>query len=156
MKYKKSVKRMKTKLKAMTILEVLKETGKFNLAESHRRFYPNQKPENAHFKAKRCMWTPEVYDEFVRLLRADKETCKKFGAEDLVADILGDLKKIEIMLENPELKSEEMSKLINAKSTKQKLLGSYLGIWNADKPQENTESDPDEIFKSSRFGVGVN
>ena len=91
---------------------------------------------------------PEVYAEFIRLLRCDEEAVKKLNPSKIVQNVLSDLTMIDKMLESEELSVEETNKLLNTKSIKQKLLGSYLGIWNAEKEQEKERSDPDEIFRT--------
>lgn len=148
------IKTLTIKRKALTLLEVLKETGRINMKEAHRRHYPNQNEASHSANAANDMMTPEVYEKFIKLLRVDDDAIAKLGPETVIKDILDDIHKLNLLIEAPDVNRDEVAKLINAKTNKQKLLGSYLSIWNQDKSVDTKDSDPDFLFgKSSRFGL---
>ena len=152
MKESKGTHKFKVRFKAMTLFEVLKERGTINLTEAHRRMYTNQTEASHHGSSFRDMATPEVMDALARMLRADDASVEKLKANDIVKDILTDINRLNVLLENDELDAEGITKVINAKNIKHKLLGSYLGMWQMDKTPDKPETNPDDLFRGVTEG----
>lgn len=152
-------KKLIEKQKAIVIFGVIKDTGRLNLTEAYRRYYPNQKPENAHINAHK-MLKGNVMDELEKLLKIrDPDLQKKLTPEVIVQDLVKDITMLNEMMEEARagqkmegplkaaLTYEDVIKMLNAKVGKQKLLGMAIGMWKAEKPQEREEA-ADELMKS--------
>lgn len=140
------VRKLKDKLKAMTVFEVMKETGKINFLESYRRWRPG-KTEGMNRRGAALLKTEGVMDELERLLKVrDQDLLKKLKPEVIVQDLLDDLRVLSELVQDNKTNWEAVVKLLNAKAGKQKLIGMAIGIWKAEKPQER-EKDADELFR---------
>lgn len=137
--------------KAMKIVEVIKETGSMNLTEAHRRYYPKDSRPKTNCGR---MMNEDIMDVLFRMLHADDEALAKLGAGDVVKDIITDINRINVLLDNA-TETDEVAKLLSVKTHKQKMLGAFLGIWKADKIAPVKESDPDAIFEKNRNRLGA-
>lgn len=133
-------------LKAKTMLDVLRETGELQLKEAYLRLHPECAPSSV-CNATRDFVTPDVYAEFIRMLRADNKSVENLDNSKIISSILSDIELIDKMLESDRLSVDDIGKLINTKTAKQKLLGSFLGIWNAEKETVKDSADPDKLFQ---------
>jgi hypothetical protein len=136
----------KERLVAANMLEVLKETGKINMTEVHRRVSPNTADESHNANGYQLL-TEDVLEVFFKLIRVDDKSIANLGVGDVIGSILSDLKKLDLMMESPTIGAEDLARLANVKTAKQRLLGAYLGIFKEDRKNEVPESNPDELFK---------
>lgn len=138
-----TVEQVKDKLKAKTLFTIFKETGKLNLTEGVRRFYPNQKNPNEYVE---YMGKPEIMEEFCKLVRVDESAVKNLKSDKIIQDLLEDVNRLNLLLDSGEISPDEVVKIINAKSGTNKLLGMFLGMWKQDKPQQTDQDSPDELW----------
>jgi hypothetical protein len=140
---------LKSKVIALTMLDVFKSTGKINMTEVSKRLKPNvsEDTHNAHgFE----MLDDEVIRQFSKLMKCDDAAVSKLNADFVLRDILNDIHVANQMIESPGAMLEDVQKFMNIKTAKQKLLASYLGMLQGEeKPAE--DKNPDNIFKST-FG----
>lgn len=138
----------KDKIKGRTLYDVLMRTGRLEMKEVHENcpLYKNQTKISHKVNAARDMLTDGAIEEFQKLLRKNKIDVESLEGSDVILSILNDLANLDLLIEDPDITTAEMQKLIKAKTEKQKLLGSFKGIWNADRPQEKKKSDPMDIF----------
>lgn len=147
-----SSKRLRDKRKAIFVAQVIKETGKINLIEAHRRYSPDSK-EASHRANYGRMLNDEVMDELEKILRVrDKDLLKKLTPEVIVQDLLDDLRTLSQLVEENKTDWEAVVKLLNAKGVKQKLIGMAIGIWKAEKPQEREKAAEDLLKELEKFG----
>lgn len=142
-----SSKSLNNQIKARTMLDVLIETGRISPKEIFVKMYG---PDKSAVNASRDIMKPEVFKEFYNLLSIDKKAMDKLGPDTVVRDILNDMHKLDLLIESPGVETAEVKNLVAAKTAKQKLLGSYLGIWNAEKQEDADRSDPNALFKRSQ------
>lgn len=150
----KSRKKAIIRWRAKTLLEIVKETGVLNLTEAHRRCFKGQTERSHKFNSTRDIGTPEIMAEFTRLLNADDKAVAKLKPDDIIKELLSDLNRINVMIDGGDLGPEDLARYLRLKDGKIKLLGSKLGMWNADKAEDVESSDPNKLFE--RFGQGVN
>lgn len=137
-------KQVKFRLQAKTLFDIFRETGKLNLSEGVRRCYPNQKNPDEYVEH---LGRPEVMEEFCKLVRIDEKAISSLKCEDILKDLMEDVKRLNMLLDSGAITTEEMIKVINAKGSTNKLLGMFLGMWKQDKPQAADEESADEVWK---------
>lgn len=135
---------------AKTLLDVLRSTGKLTFVEAHEITHPNQSKASHQANAVRDLCKPEFMAEFYKLLRMDDKAIAKFGPKDLVTNILNDMHQFDTLMQAPDLSIEEFAKLQNAKTAKQKMMGSIHGIFNAEKLPDKEETDPDKLWDQGK------
>jgi hypothetical protein len=142
--------KLNDKRKAFFVAQVLKQTGRLNLTEAHRRMYPNMKDDTHHTNA-HDMLTDGSMKELERLLHiTDPELLRKIRPEVIVQDIVNDLARLNELLKRGSITVEEAVKVLNAKGMKQKLLGQAIGIWKAEAPVEREKTASELIAQLNR------
>lgn len=140
---------LKSKVIAITMLDVFKSTGKINMTEVSRQLKPNI-TEESHQANGYQMLTDEVLKQFTKLMRCDDKAVENLNADFVLKDILNDIQVANQMIESPAATLEDVQKFMNIKTAKQKLLASYLGMLQGeDKPKD--DKSPEDIFKT-QFG----
>lgn len=141
-------KKIALRRKAKAVADVFAETGVINLTEAHRRIYPGQSPESHDKNAPRDM--KGIEGELSSFLSVkDKDILKKITPEVIIQGISNGVKELEKILSasNNDGTKEISIKAMNSLREQYKLLGQFLGIWQADKPQVSPESIDDRYSK---------
>lgn len=142
--------KLRDKQKGFFIAQVLRDTGRLDLTEAHRRMYPNMS-DASHKANSRDMVTEGSMKELDKLLHVtDTELLKKIKPEVIAQDILNDLAKLNELLNSGQILIEDAVKVLNAKGVKQKLLGSIIGMWKAEAPVEREKTATELLAQLNR------
>jgi hypothetical protein len=144
-----SKKALKTRLVAKTMLDVLIATGRINMKKVRAQLYPDAADSTNDAHGWKLL-TPEVREEFLRVMQADEGAVAKLDRDGVIKGILDDLQVCDRIIQTPDVDIETVIRTMNTKSVKQKLQCQILGILGADREQEKEETDPDAIFQRNR------
>lgn len=137
------------------MVQVYKETGKFNCREAYRRRFPHHSPKCAGGNAHRDMGNEMVMDEVNKMLYIkDKDLLRKVKPEVIVQDLLCDLKVLNDLRDKFSNHPDEIVKILMAKAPKQKMLGAAIALWKAERPVEREEAAGELMEALGKFGTG--
>ena len=139
------------KKKAKTLFQVFKSKhGKIAPIEAHHIDYPGQTDKSHKMNASRDYGGP-VMEEFGKLIRVDEKAMSQISNKKVFKEILEDLNRLNLFLEDGDCDADETCRLIITKAMLEKMLGSFLGMNKAPEQKERDLAEEVLIKLRGRF-----